>query len=117
MGSETQPPWPDNRLALTGQLLDDPQTRMTPAGVPVSRFTLEHESHQPEDGHNRQVRFRVAVHARGRTLQDVIGTLQAGSPVRVLGHLGRSGYRPEQHQLVVFARRIQLLTNETQGVE
>lgn len=114
---DTQSPWPDNRLALTGLLLDDPRTRMTPAGVPVSRFTLEHESEQPEDGQSRQVRFRIAVHARGQALQDVIGTLGTGSPVRVLGHLGRSGYRPEQHQLVVFARRIQLLTNETQGVE
>lgn len=117
MGRETQPPWPDNRLALTGLLLDDPQTRMTPAGVPVSRFTLEHESDQPDDGQNRQFRFRIAVHARGQALQDVIGTLRAGSPVRVLGYLGHSGYRPEQHRLVVFARRIQLLTNETQGVE
>ncbi|SEO59386.1 primosomal replication protein N [Aquisalimonas asiatica] len=117
MGSDTQPPWPDNRLALTGQLLDDPQTRMTPAGVPVSRFTLEHESGQPEAGQHREVRFRIAVHARGQALQDVIGRLRAGSPVRVLGYLGRSGHRPEQHRLVVFARRIQPLTNETQGVE
>lgn len=118
MAESGRAPWTDNRLALTGTVVDEPQTRTSPAGVPVSRFTLEHASEQPDDGEARQTRFRVSVHARGKALQAEVAALQAGSRVRVLGHLGHTGYRPEQQRLVVIARRIQPQPNqETQGVE
>lgn len=118
MTDGSQAPWPDNRLVITGCLADNPHTRVSPGGIPVSRFTIGHVSQQPEGGSRRQVGCRVRVHARGAALQSVIGMLRAGSPVRVFGYLGPAGYRPEQQRLVVVARRIQLVPNsETQGVE
>ena len=42
----------------------------------------------------------------------VASGLQPGNQVRVAGHLGHSGRRPEQQRLVVVARRIQLQTEQ-----
>lgn len=105
-------PWPDNRVALTGEVVDDPRTRTSPAGVAVTRFTLEHGSEQPESGERRQTRFRVAVHARGGDVHAVARELRPGSQVRVAGHLAHSGRRPQQQRLVIVARRIQLQTEQ-----
>lgn len=100
-------------------MVDQPKTRVTPAGLAVSRFLLDHFSEQPDGEGTRQLQLRVSVQVRGEHLQATTSALQAGAAVRVLGYLGQSGYRPhQQQQLVVVARRIELLTNsEMQGVE
>ena len=118
MTADVHAPWPDNRLVITGVVVDAPETRTSPGGVPVSQFTLEHGSEQPDGETARRTRFRVRVHVRGKALQATAAALQAGDPVRVFGHLGHTGYRPEQQRLVIIARRIQPEPDqETQGVE
>lgn len=94
---------------LEGRVSSKPQLRLSPAGVPISRFQLEHISQQQEAGHERQARCRIGVVAAGKELQATAESLRMEMQVRVQGFLSSAGYRAGEYQLVLHAQRIELL--------
>jgi len=100
---------PVNRLAIAGRICTEPDTRVSPAGVPITRFTLEHESQQPEAGGNRQVRCRIRVVAAGPEWQQVAQQPRNGDRIRVEGFVSQAGYRSAEFSLVLHAQRIEVL--------
>ncbi len=92
-------------MLIDGTVPRAPVTRYSPAGVPVSRFMLEHDSHQTEAGRARQVTCRIPVVAAGIELAGVVAELGTKRVVRVEGFLCRDGYRRE-NEVVLHANRI-----------
>lgn len=95
-----------NRLCLEGRVLEAPERRHNPAGKPIARFMLGHESEQEEGGHPRMVQLRIQVFAAGEPLQDRVDRLVVGEAVRVEGFVARSGYRQGDARLVLRANTI-----------
>ena len=102
----------DNSLIIAGQVSGACETRTTPAGVPISRFLLEHQSGQIEAGVPRQARCRIPVMACGEALTRLAGRLSPSAPVRVQGFVSRVNYREGEYRLALHAARIDLLTTE-----
>lgn len=97
----------DNRLVIAGNVARTPETRYSPGGVPIGRFTLNHQSEQSEAGMQRQVVCEVSVVAAGEALQGTVRRLQEGAGVRVQGFLGRAHSRRDD-RLVLHAQQIEL---------
>jgi primosomal replication protein N len=102
---------PANELVIEGVVVQLPDTRFSPAGIPISRFAVEHRSQCEEAGMPREVRLRLGVVASGEQLQPQIAALQAASRVRLQGFLARAGYRSEEHRLVLHLQSIRLLND------
>lgn len=102
---------PANVLVVEGIVIQEPETRFSPAGIPISRFAIEHQSQCEEAGMPREVRFRLGVVASGEQLQPQIAALKVASRVRLQGFLARTGYRSEEHRLVLHIQSIQLLND------
>lgn len=100
-----------NSLVIEGRVVRVPETRSSPAGIPISRFTLEHQSRITEAGMSREVRLRLGVVATGQMLQAVVAALQPDMLVRVEGFLARAGYRSAEHRLVLHAQTIERLND------
>lgn len=94
---------------LEGRISSEPDTRYSPAGVPIIRFSLEHVSEQLEAGRSRQARCRIGVVAAGKELQAVAESLVVESHVRVQGFLSSAGYRAGEYRLVLHAQQIEQL--------
>jgi primosomal replication protein N len=106
----------DNHLVITGVVARDPETRYSPAGIPIIRFSLQHRSQQMEAGRMREAVMSIGVVASGDALAAVATGLEQGSEVRVEGFLTRSGHRHESCRLVLRAQRIELQAlNRPQG--
>lgn len=103
---------PANALVIEGQVTRLPQTRHSPAGIPISRFAIEHQSRCDEAGAMREVRLRLGVVATGPQLQPIVARLVPGSRVRVEGFLARAGFRSVDHRLVLHAQSMELLNND-----
>lgn len=99
----------DNVLVIAGHVVKVPRTRVSPGGIPITRFLLDHESRQMEAGLPREVRCRIAVVASGGDLQAAATGLTPGRPLRVTGFLARSGYRDSELRIVLHAQRIEYL--------
>ena len=100
-----------NRVELTGRLVDPAELRHSPAGVPIARGLLEHESTQSEAGAERSIRFRVGLSAAGSPLAETLQALDVGEPVRVAGHMRRSRQRtPETDPIIISVSRLERLT-------
>lgn len=80
-----------------------PQTQLTPAQVPLTRFTLEHRSRQNAGGFQREARLRLVVVAAGRELSRLAAVLQPGDRVRVEGFLSRGSYQAGEQELALQA--------------
>ncbi|TVR62173.1 MAG: primosomal replication protein N [Candidatus Competibacteraceae bacterium] len=100
-------PAADNCLVIAGQLAGTCETRISPAGIPISRFLLEHHSGQTEAGTPREARCRIAVMACGEGLSRVVGQLPSGAAVRVRGFLSRANHRAGEYRLVLHAAHIE----------
>lgn len=100
---------PANSVILVGVIVDAPDLRRSPAGVPVTRFLLEHRSAQPEAGTTRAIRFRVGVRASGDGPGEYARGLAAGETVRVEGFLARIRQHEGENRLIVCATRIERL--------
>lgn len=98
---------------MTGRVCSRPHTRHSPAGIPIARFTLEHDSIQVEADRPRQARMRIAVAAAGEGLQSAVRQLSEGAGVQVAGFLASAGYRSGEYRLVLHAKRIELLNEST----
>jgi len=76
----------DNRLVLGGEIVNLEPLRYSPAGVPIARATLKHQSKQ--SGQLMQCELTVA--AQGENAQKLAG-LKPGSQVKVTGSITRAG--------------------------
>lgn len=102
---------PANALVIEGQVIRPPETRYSPAGIPISRFVLDHQSRCDEAGTMREVRLRLGIVAAGRHLQQAVGRLAPGSWIRVEGFLARAGFRSADHRLVLHAQSVEILND------
>ena len=98
----------DNRLVISGKLAHLPETRYSPAGIPITRFTLHHESIQREAGMQRQAICHIGVIASGEELLKKTRQLQGGQQVRVSGFLSRANNRQGENRLILHAEQIEL---------
>jgi len=94
---------------MAGLLGDKPETRYSPAGVPITRFTLRHESQQQEAGMQRQVICNIGVIASGEELLKATRGLLGGEQVRVSGFLSRANNRQGENRLILHAEQIELI--------
>jgi primosomal replication protein N len=99
----------DNRLVIAGTVVNRPETRTSPAGIPITRFSLRHESVQSEAGMNRKASCMIAVVASGKGNQAAVQQLEQGSTVRVTGFLTRAE-RSQEYRLVIHAESIEKLS-------
>jgi len=99
----------DNQLVLTGTVCKSPETRYNPAGIPITRFSLEHRSRQTEAGLEREAFCRIVVVAAGREISNLAGQLEEGAEVNVTGFIARADNRQGQAKLVLHAQRLQRL--------
>ena len=106
-------PLADNCLIIVGQLTGTCETRVTPAGVPISRFLLEHRSGQQEAGLPREARCRIPVMACGDALAGIARRLAPDTHVRVRGFVSRANHREGEYRLVLHAARIDILATES----
>ena len=102
---------PANVLVIEGLVVQPPETRFSPAGIPISRFTLAHRSRCEEADLPREVQFLLAVVATGEGLRPQVAALQARRRIRVRGFLARAGYRTAEHRLVLHAQSIEILND------
>lgn len=102
---------PANALVIEGLVVQTPETRVSPAGISISRFTIEHQSMCEEAGLPREVQFQLAVVATGEGLRPRVAMLQAGRRIRVSGFLARAGYRAAEYRLVLHAQSIEILND------
>jgi len=79
-----------NRVTIAGRLIELDALRYTPAGVPVLKFRLQHDSVQTEAGGERKVSCEIAAVAFEREAK-LLASAKLGSSVKVNGFLaGRS---------------------------
>jgi primosomal replication protein N len=99
----------DNRLVISGRVVKTPETRTSPAGIPITRFTLRHESIQQEAGMQRQAVCTIAVMACGHELQAQARSLRSEQKIRISGFLSRANNRQGENRLVLHAERLESL--------
>ncbi|MCC6207701.1 MAG: primosomal replication protein N [Gammaproteobacteria bacterium] len=98
-----------NRVVLEGEVCRAPQTRLSPARIPLTRFTLEHRSQQTAGGIQREARLRMVVVAAGSGVSRDAAALQPGDRVQVEGFLTRGSYQVEERELALQANGIRRL--------
>ena len=94
---------------LAGRVVRLIPTRRSPAGLPITRFVLDHHSRQVEANHPRDARCRITVMACGESLSRVAAALSVDTVVRVCGFISRANHRTGEARLVLHADRIELL--------
>ena len=100
-----------NQVELTGRLVDSADLRHSPAGVPIARALLEHESSQLEAGVERWVRFRVGLRAAGSPIAETLGALSGGALISVTGLMRRARQRnAETDPIIISVQRLSRLT-------
>jgi primosomal replication protein N len=104
----TAPPL-DNSVVIAGWVTGPSQTRYSPAGLPITRFLLEHHSRQVEVNIPREARCQIPVLACGEILAADARALAPGTLVRVRGFICRADHRQGEHRLVVHAAQIETL--------
>jgi primosomal replication protein N len=102
-----------NRVRLDGEAQGEADLRVSPAGVPISRFWMTHDSTQVEAGVPRKVRCRIMVVATGKALQPTVQALDRQRLLRVEGFLSRESYRRED-LVVLHAERLQFLNTASE---
>lgn len=95
---------------LSGTFCKAPETRYSPAGIPLTSFTLEHLSLQTEAGMARTAKCRIVVMAAGFELKDQIESVSAEQVVMVTGFISRANNRQGESRLVLHAQQIQTET-------
>jgi len=81
-------------------------TRHTPAGIPITRFVLEHQSEQSEADLKRNIRCQVFIVASGKKLRNQTRDLSAGQTITVEGYLNQISFQGTNPQLCVNAEKI-----------
>jgi primosomal replication protein N len=105
---------PDNQLVLTGRLLKAAEVRTTPAGIPISRFLLEHQSSRSEGGQMRRVACRMPVVASGASVTALVADQPPGAWLKVTGFVSRAGYRAPETRIELHALTIETVAQHGQ---
>ncbi len=98
-----------NHAILEGELLQPPEVRHSPAGVPIARFLLSHRSVRPENGVDRPIALQVGVRVAGPALVRALDGVAPGTGLRVTGYLARPRLREGDTRLIIAASRIERL--------
>lgn len=96
-----------NQVAVNGVIVRGPDTRITPAGIPITRFVIEHQSQQSEGGLSRQVHCKIPVVAAGKALQKTLECIPQGKELMVQGFLNFAKFKGPEKQLVLHATTIE----------
>lgn len=91
---------PQNRLTISGRIVELARLRRTPAGVPVLNFRLSHVSEQVEAGLPRRVECELPAVALGQQALLLQG-VNVGDGVRLTGFLAAKSSRSQQPVLHV----------------
>jgi len=102
-----------NRLTITGQVVYVGSRRVSPAGIPQQRITIEHRSRQVEAGIPREARCRIDVKIAGEDFSGMARTLSIGQQVEVEGFLTRSGFKGSEASIVVHATGMRITGDAT----
>lgn len=102
----------DNRVVVAGVVCKAPETRHTPAGIALTRFTVEHRSRRVINGVSRETWFRIVVAAAGANPGRGAMGLAGGDRVRITGYLSRSDYRKDERHVTLHAETIERLPRE-----
>jgi primosomal replication protein N len=89
-----------NRLELSGRLLELGALRYTPAGVAALEFKLAHESEQDEAGGKRKVQAEISAIAFEAEARLIVGR-PLGCEVRLEGFLSAKSKRSKRLMLHV----------------
>ena len=100
---------PQNRLELSGRLLELGKLRHTPAGVAALEFKLAHESEQDEAGGRRQVQAEIGAIAFEAQARLLAGR-PLGSTLHVQGFLSAKSKRAKR--LVLHVTNIEFVEGD-----
>jgi len=101
-------------VVITGCLLQPAEMRYSPAGIPIARALLEHESEQEEAGVKRWIRFRVGIRASGAPIAEQLTELEVGAKIKVAGMLLRSRQPDaDTHPLIISIGRLERLPTDS----
>jgi primosomal replication protein N len=103
----------DNRLALSGSIIEVAPLRHTPAGVPVLNFRISHASEQIEAGLPRKVEVELAAVALGQTATLLAGA-KPGEGVKVSGFIAAKGAKSKQP--VLHVNTIEFVEGTNHGI-
>jgi primosomal replication protein N len=92
-------------IAATVQAIEP--LRYTPAGLPLLRLQLQHDSEQQEAGLNRKVQCQLAAVLIGEKANQ---TLQSGDQIKVKGFLAQRSAKSTQ--VVMHIQEIQLIQHK-----
>ncbi|CAG0932676.1 MAG: Primosomal replication protein n [Rhodocyclaceae bacterium] len=104
---------PQNRLAITGSIIELEQLRHTPAGVPVLNFRIGHISEQIEAGQARKAECELPVVALGELARLMQGA-RPGDEVRLTGFLAAKSLKSKQP--VLHVERIEFTEGMNHGI-
>lgn len=93
-----------NRVAVSGRLIELDTLRHTPAGVPMLKFRIQHDSSQTEAGGSRKVSCEIAAVAFEREAK-LLAAAKLGSNVTVTGFLAAK--TRTSRSLVLHASEVQ----------
>ena len=97
---------PQNRLTITGSIIELAQLRHTPAGLPVLQFRVAHASEQIEAGLPRRVECELQAVALGPNAHLMQGA-RPGDQVELTGFLAARSARSKQP--VLHVERIEFM--------
>ncbi|HFE36995.1 MAG TPA: primosomal replication protein N [Gammaproteobacteria bacterium] len=98
----------ENRVLISGLIHKIYDTRYSPAGIPMTRFILDHQSEQSEAGLKRNIRCKALIIIAGTKLHEVFGRLQTGQQITVAGYLSQVSYQGQNPKLCVNAESIKV---------
>lgn len=97
---------------LIGLVCKSPEIRVSPAGIPVARFTIEHRSIQLEAGLQREAYCKLIVIAAGKEFKQTVKALVLDQQVRVTGFVARANNRQGESMLTLHAQELEILASD-----
>jgi primosomal replication protein N len=104
---------PQNRLTISGSIIELAQLRHTPAGVPVLNFRIGHASERIEAGLARRAECELPVVALGELARLMQGA-RPGDEVKLTGFLAAKSAKSKQP--VLHVERIEFLEGTNHGI-
>lgn len=95
-------------MQLSGTVYKTPEVRHSPAGIALTRFTLDHISRQTEAGMAREAKCRIVVIIAGDVLNQQCKQLHTGQEVSVTGFISRMDNRQGNSMIVLHANQISI---------
>lgn len=95
-----------NQLVIWGTVYKSPYSMVSPAGIPIDHFWLDHRSQQWEADLLRTAQCRIQVVSSGLALHQIVTTLMPGDPIEVRGFITRRPYKEYPNQIELHAQYI-----------